>query len=146
MIRSSNSARQLKRLESVEEQEIPGQFCLVPAWIFLERKCIDLSALHRSFHKQDSKEKENYKKAQSSCSSAFRDPFVTAAEAASQSSSGTRANLHKVEAAEEGLFLGELAEYTASQAHWSTPVPTTHPSIPPPATRAVVGCRGAGEP
>jgi hypothetical protein len=34
----------------------------------------------------------------------FRDPFVTAAEAASQSSSGTRANLHKVEAADEAYF------------------------------------------
>ena len=67
---------------------------------------------------------------------AFRDPFVTAAEAASQSSSGTRANLHKVEAAEEGLLLGESAEYTASQAHRPTPVPTMHPSITPPATRA----------
>jgi hypothetical protein len=31
---------------------------------------------------------------------AFRDPFITAAEAASQSSLGTRSNLHKVEAAE----------------------------------------------
>jgi hypothetical protein len=49
---------------------------------------------------------------------AFRDPFITTAESASQSSSGTRANLHKVEAAHE------------------TPVPTTHPSIPSPATRA----------
>ena len=67
---------------------------------------------------------------------AFRDPFVTAAEAASQSSSDTRAKLHKVEAVEEGLLLGESAEYTASQAHWPTPVPTMHPSIPPPATRA----------
>jgi hypothetical protein len=57
---------------------------------------------------------------------AFRDPFVTAAEAASQSSSGTRANLHKAEAAEEGLLLGESTEYTASQAHRPTPVPTTH--------------------
>jgi len=64
----------------------------------------------------------------------FRDPFVTATEAASQSSSGTRANLHKAEAAEEGLLLGESAEYTASQAHRPTPVPTTHPSIPPLAT------------
>jgi hypothetical protein len=36
-----------------------------------------------------------------------------------------------VEAAEEGLLLGESAEYTASQAHLPTPVPTTHPSIPP---------------
>ena len=45
----------------------------------------------------------------------FRDPFVTAAEAASQSSSSIKANLHKVEAAEEGLLLGESAEYTASQ-------------------------------
>ena len=59
---------------------------------------------------------------------AFRDPFVTTAEAASQSSSGTRANLHKVEAADEDLLLGESAEYTASQAHRPTPVPTTHPS------------------
>jgi hypothetical protein len=41
-----------------------------------------------------------------------------------------------VEAAEEGLLLGELAEYTASQAHWLTPVPTMHPSKPSPATRA----------
>jgi hypothetical protein len=48
----------------------------------------------------------------------------------------TRANLHKGEAAEEGLLLDKTAEYTASQAHRPTPVPTTHPSIPPPATRA----------
>jgi hypothetical protein len=76
----------------------------------------------------------------------FRDPFVTAAEFASQSSSGLnslpnrrqapRANLHEVEAAKEGLLIGESAEYTASQAHRPTPVRTTHPSIPPPATRA----------
>ena len=45
---------------------------------------------------------------------AFRDPFVTADKAASQSSLGTRANLHKVEAAEEGLLLDESAKYTAS--------------------------------
>jgi hypothetical protein len=38
---------------------------------------------------------------------AFSDLFAAAVEAASQSSSGTRAKLHKVEAAEEGLFLGE---------------------------------------
>jgi hypothetical protein len=56
----------------------------------------------------------------------FRDPFITTVESASQSSSSTRANLHEVEAAQE----------TASQAHRSTPVPTTHPSIPSPATRA----------
>jgi hypothetical protein len=67
---------------------------------------------------------------------AFRDPFVTAAEAPSQSSPGTRANHHKVEAAEEGLLIGESAEYTTSQAHRQTPVPTTHPSIPLPANRA----------
>jgi hypothetical protein len=67
---------------------------------------------------------------------AFRDTFVTAAESASQSSSGTRANLHKVEAAEEGLLLGESVEYIVSQAHRPTPVPMTHPSIPPPETRA----------
>jgi hypothetical protein len=67
---------------------------------------------------------------------AFGDPFVTGTEAASQSSQGTRANLHKVEAAEKGLLLGELAEYTASQEHRPTLIPKTHPSIPPPATRA----------
>ena len=39
---------------------------------------------------------------------AFRDPFVTVAETISQSSSGTRANLHKVEAADEGLLLGDI--------------------------------------
>jgi hypothetical protein len=51
-------------------------------------------------YKQDPKEKENYKEA-------FRDPFVTTAEAAPQSSPGTRANLHEVEDTEEGLLLGE---------------------------------------
>ena len=66
---------------------------------------------------------------------AFRDPSVTAIDAASQSSSGTRAKLHKVEAAEEDLLLGESAD-VASQAHRPTPVPTTHPSISSPATRA----------
>jgi hypothetical protein len=59
---------------------------------------------------------------------AFGDLFVTAAEAAFQSLPGTRANLHKAEAAEEALLLGELAEYTAFQAHRPTPVPTMHPS------------------
>jgi hypothetical protein len=44
---------------------------------------------------------------------AFSDPFVTAVEATSQSSPGTRAKLHKVEAVEEGLLLGEIAEYAA---------------------------------
>jgi hypothetical protein len=67
---------------------------------------------------------------------ASKDPFITAAESASQSSLDTRVNLHKVEAAEEGLLLGKSAVYTASQAHQPTSVPTTHPSIPPPATRA----------
>jgi hypothetical protein len=38
---------------------------------------------------------------------AFRDPFVTTTEAAPPSSPGTRANLHEVEAAEEGFPLGE---------------------------------------
>jgi hypothetical protein len=69
---------------------------------------------------------------------AFSDPFVAAVKAASQSSSGTKAKLHKVEAAEEGLLLGKSAEYAASQVHRPTPVPTTHPSIPPPATRAML--------
>jgi hypothetical protein len=45
---------------------------------------------------------------------AFSDPFVTITESASQLSSGTRANLHEVEATEEGLLLGESTEYTAS--------------------------------
>jgi hypothetical protein len=67
---------------------------------------------------------------------AFRDSFVTAAESASPSSLDTRTNLHKVEAAEEGLLLGESAEHTASKAHRPTPIPTTHPSIPLLATRA----------
>jgi hypothetical protein len=67
---------------------------------------------------------------------AFIDSVVTAAEPASRSSPGTRANLHKVEAAEEGLLLGESAEYTVSQTHRPTPISTTHHSIPPPATRA----------
>jgi hypothetical protein len=56
---------------------------------------------------------------------AFKEPFVTAVEAASQSSSGTRANRHKVEAAEEGLLLGKSVEYTASQTHRPTLIPTT---------------------
>jgi hypothetical protein len=47
---------------------------------------------------------------------AFGDLFVAAAEAAFQSSPGTKANLHKVEAAEEGLLLGELVEYTTHDA------------------------------
>jgi hypothetical protein len=65
---------------------------------------------------------------------AFSDPFVPAVEAASQSSLGTKVKLRKVETAEEGLLLGESAEYTASQAHRPTIVPTTHPSFPAPAT------------
>jgi hypothetical protein len=69
---------------------------------------------------------------------AFSDPFVAAVKATSQSSPGTRAKLHKVEAAVEGLLLGESAEYNASQAHRSTPIPTTHPSIPPPVTQAML--------
>jgi hypothetical protein len=59
----------------------------------------------------------------------FSDPFVAVVKIASQSSPGTRAKLHKVEEAEEGLLLGETAEYAASQAHRPTPVPTTHPSV-----------------
>jgi hypothetical protein len=41
-----------------------------------------------------------------------------------------------VEAAEEGLLLGESAEYITSQAHRPTLVLTTQPSFPTPATRA----------
>jgi hypothetical protein len=69
---------------------------------------------------------------------AFSDPFITAVEATSQSSPGTRAKVHKVEAAEEGLLPGESTEYAISQAHRPTPVPTTHPSFPPPTTRAML--------
>jgi hypothetical protein len=69
---------------------------------------------------------------------AFSDPFVPAVEAASQSSLGTKVKLHKVEAAVEGLLLGKSVEYTASQAHRPTLVPRTHPSFPPPATRAML--------
>jgi hypothetical protein len=43
-----------------------------------------------------------------------------------------------VEAVEEGLLLGESAKYDASQAHRPTPILTTHHSIPPPATRAML--------
>jgi hypothetical protein len=66
---------------------------------------------------------------------AFRGSFVAAVEATYQSSSGTRANLHKVEASEEGLLLRESAEYTTSQAHRPTLVPMMHPSIPSLATQ-----------
>jgi hypothetical protein len=45
---------------------------------------------------------------------AFSDPLIAVVEAASQSSPGTRAKLHKVEAADEGLLLGESGEYAAS--------------------------------
>jgi hypothetical protein len=45
---------------------------------------------------------------------AFSDPFVTTIETAPQSSLGTRAKLHNVEAAEEGLLLSKSAEYAAS--------------------------------
>jgi hypothetical protein len=37
----------------------------------------------------------------------LRHPFTTVTEAAPQSLPGTRADLHEVEAAEEGLLLGE---------------------------------------
>jgi hypothetical protein len=69
---------------------------------------------------------------------AFNDPFVATVESTSQSWPGTRAKLHKVEAAEEGLLLGKLAEYAASWAHQPTTVLMTHPSFPPPATRAIL--------
>jgi hypothetical protein len=69
---------------------------------------------------------------------AFSDPFAAAVKTASQSSPETIAKLYKVEAAEEGLLLGETAEYAASQAHRPTPIPTTHPSFPSPATRAML--------
>jgi hypothetical protein len=68
----------------------------------------------------------------------FSDPLVAAVEAASQSSPGTRAKLHKVEAVKEGLLLSESTEYAASQAHRPTPIPTTHPSFPLPVTRAML--------
>jgi hypothetical protein len=59
---------------------------------------------------------------------ALSDPFVR----------GTKAKLHKVEAAEEGLLIDESAEYTASRAHRPTPVLMMHSSFPPPATRAML--------
>jgi hypothetical protein len=43
-----------------------------------------------------------------------------------------------VEAAVEGLLLGESAKYVASQAHRLTPVPTTHLSFPSPATQSML--------
>jgi hypothetical protein len=43
-----------------------------------------------------------------------------------------------VEATEEGLLLGESAEYAASQVHRPTPVPTTHHSFPPLAIREML--------
>jgi hypothetical protein len=61
---------------------------------------------------------------------AFRDSFVTVAEATSQSSTDARSKLHKIEVTEEGLLLGKSAEYTASQAHRLTPATMTQPSIP----------------
>jgi hypothetical protein len=67
---------------------------------------------------------------------AFRDLLVTTTEVASQSTPDARAKLHKMEAAEEGLLLGESAEYTATQAHRPTPTLTTQPSFPTSATRA----------
>jgi hypothetical protein len=68
----------------------------------------------------------------------FSDPFAAAVEAASQSSPDTRAKLHKVKAAEEGLLLGESAEYAVSQPHRPTPVPMMHPSFPSPTTRVML--------
>jgi hypothetical protein len=65
----------------------------------------------------------------------FRDLFVTAIDATSQSSPDARANLNKVEAAEEGLLLSESTKYTASRAHRLT-LTSTQPSFPLPATRA----------
>jgi hypothetical protein len=56
------------------------------------------------------------------------DPFVTAAEATSQSSLDSKAKLYKIQA-EEGILLGESAKYTASQAHRPTPAPTTQHSF-----------------
>jgi hypothetical protein len=41
---------------------------------------------------------------------ALMDPFVAATEVVSQLSPEVRAKLHKVEAANEGLLLGESAE------------------------------------
>jgi hypothetical protein len=99
------------------------------------------SALHRSVYKQDPKEKGKLQRSLKLMFiflEAFNNPFVPAVEAASQSSLGTKVKLYKVEAADEGLLLGESAEYTASQGHQPTLVPTTHPSFPPSATRAIL--------
>jgi hypothetical protein len=107
---------------------------------FLEGTCIDLNALHRSVHKQDPKEKENYKEVQNSCSSSSKPsaihssplskplPIVAGHQSQTPQSGGRRG----------GLTAGETAEYAVSQAHRPTPVPTTHPSFPSPATRAML--------
>jgi hypothetical protein len=105
---------------------------------FFRRKCIHLSALHQPLYKQDPKKVKLHGslKILFIFLEVFRDLLDATIEVASQSSLGTRANLHKVEAAEEASLLGEKAECTASQANRPTPVPTTHPSFPPSATRA----------
>jgi hypothetical protein len=76
------------------------------------------------FTNRNLKKKENYKEVQLIFIflEAFRDPFVTAAEVASESSSSTRANLH--------------SQSPQSHVHRPTSVPTSHPSIPPPENRA----------
>jgi hypothetical protein len=51
---------------------------------------------------------------------ASSEPFVAVIETTSQLSPGSRTELHKVEAAKEGLLLGESAEYAAYQTHRPT--------------------------
>jgi predicted NAD/FAD-dependent oxidoreductase len=65
-------------------------------YVFLEGRCIDNSPLHWLFTNRTKKRrlKKNLKLLFIFLE-AFRDPFVAAVEAASQSSLGTKANLHK---------------------------------------------------
>jgi hypothetical protein len=81
----------------------PGSYppsCAGLFWqFFLIGTCIGLNV-----YKQDPKEKEKLQRSSKLpfiFLEDFSDPFVTVVEAASQSSPGTRAKLHKVEAAEE---------------------------------------------
>jgi hypothetical protein len=85
---------------------------------FLKKEHVLILAYYTDpFTKQGSKRREKLQRSSKllfTFLEAFSDPFVTAVEAASQSSPGTRAKLHKVEAAGEGLLLGESTEYAAS--------------------------------
>jgi hypothetical protein len=55
---------------------------------------------------------------------AFRDPFVTAAQAASQSSPDITNNLHKIKAVKEGLLVGKSASTPPPKLSVRNMVPT----------------------